>query len=866
MKIQHRWFFLIALLMLLIFHETIHAAVIWCNPDNMGSQNGLSKAGGFKTLHAALATMSAGDKLIISKGDWRKSPEMFIDKSHRPPNGSPNNYSRVCAEEDWNVKLPYIHIESPEPKQYLEFMGIVFDNEFIGKGIGHICYEMNHTKFIRCGFLAHGASGNSHSCGLGSIDTKRLRNRYNLMEDCIAWGGGRYVFYSKNGSHNIFRRCVARHDFNDAPQMFNFRAYACSHTVYQNCISIDSDRVQHYVKPVHGESGGFWVGDQYGANGNAIHGCISIKDIQLPYYIGGNGEKDHSIIRDSVALDVTVPGAPTLSAFILKSGTSVTASNVLGMKASGKYQDGFYGKKAGKFTVTDSILRDVGDIGLWANRAANINHYNAGKCVSAVSGGKLARLKSMFSCWGTGSTDYDPLQNGLRYPVRIEPESLLSTAGKNGMRCGPEILKKIGVSGTLYGEPGWNEVTDKNLWPFPNEEKIKELMRKTVDGVSGIYGFCVDGQTLTNYIWAYLGNTAPPFNVSAIPGNGTVTLKWDTPAEIAINSIAGFKVYKFVGQTKTLAGGTVEGNMNCSKTISGLKNGNTYEFAVAAIDKIRGESGLSYKVRVTPGNPEKLSVGRSSPATMVQKERGTEKTKEMAGKTFSNKLGMEFVLIRPGTFAMGVFSNKPKAKGHQVTLTKAFYIQKTEVTQGQWRSIMGGNPSFFKECGDDCPVEQVSWNEVQQFIKRLNQREKTTKYRLPTEAEWEYACRAGTQTPFSFGECLTSQEANYNGQYPFLQCERGIYRKKPISAKGFQPNPWGLIGIHGNVWEWCHDWLGKYAADSVTDPTGPPSGEFRVIRGGGWNSYANACRSGNRSGIKPDGYYANLGFRLARQP
>jgi len=227
---------------------------------------------------------------------------------------------------------------------------------------------------------------------------------------------------------------------------------------------------------------------------------------------------------------------------------------------------------------------------------------------------------------------------------------------------------------------------------------------------------------------------------------------------------------------------------------------------------------------------------------------------------------MKFVLIPPGTFTMGLLSDEQEGTPYQVILTKAFYIQKAETTQGQWKKIMDKNPSFFKKCGDDCPVEQVSWNEVQQFIKRLNQLEGTRKYRLPTEAEWEYACRAGTQTPFSFGECLTSQEANYNGEHPFLQCARGIYRKKPISAKAFSPNSWGLIGMHGNVWEWCRDWFGKYPAESVIDPTGPPYGEFRVIRGGGWNSYARACSSGNRTGNKPHQCFANLGFRLVREP
>jgi len=179
---------------------------------------------------------------------------------------------------------------------------------------------------------------------------------------------------------------------------------------------------------------------------------------------------------------------------------------------------------------------------------------------------------------------------------------------------------------------------------------------------------------------------------------------------------------------------------------------------------------------------------------------------------------------------------------------------------------MGRDPSFFKECGDDCPVEQVSWLKVQQFIKRLNDMENTDKYRLPTEAEWEYACRAGTKEPFSFGECLTTEQANYDGNYPFSGCQKGLSREKPISVRSFPSNVWGLTGMHGNVWEWCEDWLGEYSANKSVDPLGPSSGSRRVIRGGGWNSYAKACRSANRSGVAPNKRFANLGFRLVRNP
>ena len=841
------------------------ATRIWCNPENIAQEDGKTKATGYHDLWNAMAAMSPNDTLLVANGDWRKNERMRITADRMPPDGSNGGYSRITAETDWGVKLPHIRIETNKPHGFIEFRGFVFDNRFVKNGIAHFVYNMHHTKFIRCGFLAHGLKGNSHCMGFGNADYKdRSKNSYNLMEECIAWGSGRYMLISWNGEKTIFRRCLVRHDYNNGPQIFNFRAYACDQTIYQNCISIDSDRIKHYAKPLNIESGGFWVGDQYGANGNVVAGCISIKDIQLPYYISGNEGKGQSVIKNSIALDATVPGVPTLSAFVLKSNTNVIASNLLGVKALNKSQDGFYGKKGGTFAVTDSILRNIGNIGLRANQNSNINHYLAGQCVPAEQDKGLAKLKAMLFCWGAGSTDYDPFQNGLLYPVRIEHGSPLSTAGQNGGRCGPEILKKIGVSGTLYGEKGWDKITDENLWPFPNEEEIRELMRETVDGVTGIYGFCAEGRTLTNYIWAYLGKTVPPFNISAIPGDGVVTLKWDPPAEIAIDSITGFNVYKVVGETKTLIDGTLAGNTNCSKTISGLKNGSSYEFAVTAIDKVKGESGLSYKLQVIPGKSEKLSVKKSPLVMRVREGKDAEKVSTTTGNEFSNKFGMKFSLIQPGTFEMGFSSNDPNSNQHQVTLTKGFYIQKTEVTQEQWKSVMGKNPSFFKECGDNCPVEQVSWNDVQQFIKRLNQLEETKKYRLPTEAEWEYVCRAGTQTPFSFGECLTSQQANYNGDRPYLQCEKGLYRKKPISSKAFPANPWGLIGMHGNVWEWCQDFLGKYSDNSDTDPTGPPAGEFRVIRGGGWNSYAKACRSGNRSGINPSEHYANLGFRLVR--
>jgi formylglycine-generating enzyme required for sulfatase activity len=209
---------------------------------------------------------------------------------------------------------------------------------------------------------------------------------------------------------------------------------------------------------------------------------------------------------------------------------------------------------------------------------------------------------------------------------------------------------------------------------------------------------------------------------------------------------------------------------------------------------------------------------------------------------------MEFVYIPPGTFL--------RFK-HEVTLTKGYYIQTTEVTQGQWREVMGYNPSNLENYGDNCPVEQVSWYDVQEFIHGLNQIEGTDNYRLPTEAEWEYACRAGTSTRFYFGDSDTALKdyawysGNSNGS------THAVAQKIP--------NAWGLYDMHGNVWEWCQDLFREYPLSPVTDPQGPQSGAYHVIRGGSWCTSSWLCLSADRSWYTPGGRRPNLGFRVVRR-
>ena len=238
-------------------------------------------------------------------------------------------------------------------------------------------------------------------------------------------------------------------------------------------------------------------------------------------------------------------------------------------------------------------------------------------------------------------------------------------------------------------------------------------------------------------------------------------------------------------------------------------------------------------------------------------------------KVFTNSIGIKFVLIPAGTFMMGSPVDEPARKQdelqHKVTLSKPFYLQTTEITQGQWKRIMGNNPSAFKNCGDDCPVSMVSWFDTQEFIKKLNEMEKTNKYRLPTEAEWEYACRAGTSTTFFTGKCISADQANFDGNHPLPGCPKGQYRETPLRVASFSPNAWGLYDMHGSLWEWCQDWFDNYPAEAVIDPKGPASGDAKVVRGGSWNHFAMFMRSAFRGAEVPDGEHC-IGFRLVYVP
>ena len=241
---------------------------------------------------------------------------------------------------------------------------------------------------------------------------------------------------------------------------------------------------------------------------------------------------------------------------------------------------------------------------------------------------------------------------------------------------------------------------------------------------------------------------------------------------------------------------------------------------------------------------------------------------------------MEFGLIPPGKFMMGSPEDeKDRDKDeeqHEVEITRAFYLGKYEVKQEQYEQIVGKNPSWFSAGGEgkenvkdldtrDFPVEEVSWEDAVSFCGKLTKLDGKRRFRLPSEAEWEYACRAGTTTPFHFGKLLNGSDANCNGNYPYGTDEKGRYFRRTCRVGSYASNAFGLHDMHGNVWEWCQDYYGSYKVLETKDPLRTEKVDIsaRVLRGGSWSDSARYCRAAFRSRNAPGSRGIYLGFRVA---
>ncbi len=252
-------------------------------------------------------------------------------------------------------------------------------------------------------------------------------------------------------------------------------------------------------------------------------------------------------------------------------------------------------------------------------------------------------------------------------------------------------------------------------------------------------------------------------------------------------------------------------------------------------------------------------------------------------KEVTNSIGMKLVLIPAGKFLMGSPQDEKERdtdeEQHEVSITKPFYLGVYVVTQAEYEKVMGNNPSWFSAKGDGkdevkdmdtsrFPVENVSWDDAVAFCKKLSELPEEKKagrvYRLPTEAEWEYACRAGTKTPFHFGNSLSSKQANFDGDLPYGEGDQGPNLERTAKVGSYAPNAFGLYDMHGNVWQWCQDWYDEnyYKNSPREDPPGPAQALNRVVRGGGWGDEGEDCRSAFRDWNEPRDRGSDLGFRV----
>ena len=345
----------------------------------------------------------------------------------------------------------------------------------------------------------------------------------------------------------------------------------------------------------------------------------------------------------------------------------------------------------------------------------------------------------------------------------------------------------------------------------------------------------------------------------SIPGED-ITLKQPGKPVAAGLDFVGSNLY--VG----LADGSLAGwNISGRPVGSGRKLTRYFGSGQAWVDFAKNSTEITMRNDGTPG-----FAAEAKSALEVQALPESPKPRDQ----FINSIGMELVFLPPGTFWMGSPDDEADRSSsevrHEVELTRGFWLGKYEVTQREWIALMGKNPSSFPNLY--APVEKVSWNEVTEFCDKLTEREhhsggldKGWKYSLPTEAQWEYACRAGTETPFFWGTTLNGKRANCDGTNPYGTEISGPYLQRTSTVGSYRANSWGLYDMHGNVYEWCLDWYGEYEVGKP-DPHGPASGESRVFRGGSWDGRARLCRSANRYGNDPENSNDHIGFRVATVP
>jgi PKD repeat protein len=504
--------------------STILAATYYISPSGNDTSGAGSFSNPWATVYKGCSSMSAGDTLVLKDGTYTGDNNMFTFGSagHYPPSGtSTSNYTTIKAENPGGATIDGEGVRQPfngHDSDFLIIDGIVFKNSngSVWAMVGNSGNYCTYLKITRCGFCDANSTAANPRCN--NIEIRW--GDYVLMEDCYTWGNGKYRFYVLDSNRVILRRCVDRLDrgYGDGSLMGSFRLYGANNCILQNCISIDSDQ-KEYIRdsdsPVaYASPKMIW----FGANGSTGNTCnnnqvigsmiVSCTANSFIGFIGTDSSVTGNSLTNCAFWNVSnefwtrVPSASQVTTFTNCTFGNIMAASHASAVNSSEVQNGGL--------VTNSIVYNAHSAAL-ANVSSNYNCLY-GNTAGNYSGGSAGvndycaeRGNAINPIYGTGN-----LTGGLKYVPRIESNSNLSGKANGGGAIGASIIKQTGVTGTLYGEAGYNVVTASNLWPFPYEDIIRTKMKAyNAGGVSGNRGFCAEGTTLTKYIWEYLGNPMP---------------------------------------------------------------------------------------------------------------------------------------------------------------------------------------------------------------------------------------------------------------------------------------------------------------------------------------------------------------------
>lgn len=599
---KNRYFMLIAAAFFLFCCGEAFAVDRYMATTGVNAGNCSDSANPCLTLQYAMSKMAGGDTLFIDDGNYTSSANR-LDQNNRPPSGSAGAFTTIRAKNipcqsgvpcDQPLKVRFsgsAMFEANGPgsgaSSYVKFWGIRWDGIQTYVGWNHLYFKQVASQGVQ--------DGNTASIS--------INGQYNLLEDVIAFGKGRYkiLFYdpsresqSNGPGHNLCRRCVIRHDWakkNDTSPdpIAGIASYFNRATACLNCVVIDSDTPSEWMDDPTELSGAFYQPVDSGAHAFIIKGSMVINTAMAVYYnrTGSTGHVIQDLAAAKVAGGLGLQGSTDVNRVTLldigRNNFTYRSTTQSGTVLAPN--DGIL-SYAGTQTVNNAIIRDAAGKGI--NGDVNSDYIN------------------LFSITGTSYTGTapphlfttDPLLNGLKYLPRIEDGSTLGTEGSGGGQVGARIVNKLGVDGTFKNDTGWDTEQSEGLWPWPHEDWIRAEMKTSEYTSDANRGFCAAGQSFTNYIWGYLGNTIiPPLGMEGLVRDGKATLIWDKPLNTA--TLTGFKIYNVTSGTQVLAA-TVSGSETFHKVMTGLTNNATYKFVVTAIDSVKGESGPSSIITVVP--------------------------------------------------------------------------------------------------------------------------------------------------------------------------------------------------------------------------------------------------------------------------